>query len=207
MEDDMDSPPPLPAVVDLFHEYQPDEVYVRGHFMPETDAGALALKAAGLHIDGLCNFRRDYVRPRLGIVARRWARWGFAPPGFDYGEGRCLYFTDHPGRGAFPVTVVADLDEADRRAELLQHYARLDAAVTGFVRAWLPEATDVRPWGRPATGVFFRLPGLAGACGWMVHDPGSVMVEQRDLDTFCDRYQGRQRPPVPEILAAQGLRP
>ena len=176
----MDSPPPLPAVVDLFHEYQPDEVYVRGHFMPETDAGALALKAAGLHIDGLCNFRRDYVRPRLGIVARRWARWGFAPADFDYGEGRRLHLTDQPGRGAFPVTVVADLDEADRRAELLQHYARLNAAVTGFIRAW---------------------------CGWMARDPDMVYIEQRDLDTFCGRYQGRQRPPVPEILAAQGLRP
>ena len=179
----------MPEVIDLITD-DDSELYIRGHIQhPALEA--LAIEAA--HSYALERWGRSatYRIDRIG-----YARWGVASPDADY--DRALYLSSR-GRGAFPITILVSLAEIERQAREAAWGAQLEA----WVRAWLPEATEIDAHTYPIGegSVHFRLPEFQGpvsiCCvraqptGWM------TWVRRQDLDAWSEYYADRVRPPVP----------
>lgn len=193
----------LPAVVELRWDNFPDVIYVRGHFDPDDDRAPEALEAAGLALDQEAEDRDldAYERPRLGIGRQVWARWGLGRDEDGEITQRCFYVSAEKTRGAFAVTEVLDLDERDRaRAELAAREAR-EAAGRALVARWFPEASAVEAYSgfKDALRVGFRLPELASRVDFDTRNPGSLYVENRDLEAFQRLYGERKRPSLSEL--------
>lgn len=195
-------------VVDLTYDGMPDTVYVRGHFDPADSEAADVLvaareafveAAAGYYdcegCDQCHNGAKDHPwpGPRVGFGRQTWARWLL---GYDDGEFKPRMFQAYfpQGPGAFAVTEVLDLDERDRRREARAAEAAHALELRIRVLEWLPEASDLRPYGYPVGSghIRFYLPGLAGdVC---LRADGTISVQQRDLEAWEEHYAERVPP-------------
>ena len=150
----------------------------------------------------------DVPTPRYGVAcgpsARSYARWLFASGGSAF--ARELHIGFARGRGAFPVTLVEDLDDRDReRALEAKRAAEAADAVARVVALW-PESTDHRASRRHGddVDVSFRVPGLAHPASWYTGDPGRVRVTPGDLETWQATYSGRSSRDPGRAKAAEG---
>lgn len=191
----------LPAVVELAHEEPPTEVYVRGHFYAEDEDADRALEAGRIYLEDLAaeDWWEDWTPGRLGIARQLYARWGFPPGDYEGSARRWLHLRDEGGRGAFPITLLVDLDEIEDRRRRQAAIAARAAELEAVIRAWLPEALDVKGHGYPLDGghVRFTLPGMNRPLTWRPEDPVHLTIAQEDAEAWATLYQGRPGRPLP----------
>lgn len=166
-----------------------DEVFLHGHVEPEL--------AAKLAADFVRESRAEDDEdvgdaPRYGNAHYTYARWGFGDGEFD----RHFYTHAAIGRGSFPVTVVHDLDERDRRAAVRDRWMEAMSTLVASVRAAWPtaELTQQPFVGLDKASVTCMLPGLK----WKVQADSEswpeVMVCQGDLEAFRATYADARVP-------------
>lgn len=166
------------------------EWYVRGHVPAEEAIATVRAELEAEAEDG----ERDHV-PALGFGGHEYARWGLGQDEDGCSVARRFYSGASPGRGAFRVTTVIDLDDlsATRRAREAEraHAADLEA----WVLACYPEATDIRAHGYPPGEghAWFRLPELDGGVYLRATDDHKATIQHRDLETWGRLYGPRSK--------------
>lgn len=169
-----------------YEEDHPREWYVRGHVSDDVAIEDVRTALEHERDDD------DPPVPPLGAVERTYARWGFDVN--EHGELRSRRFKPFVPRrrGAFPVTVVRDLDHRQHEQDWQDRVNAGHQVLAALVRAHWPMATDldVAKWPRLDPGVRFRLPELAGWVEARGMDLTTVTVEQRDVEAFILLYAG-----------------
>ncbi len=170
-----------------YEEDHPREWYVRGHVADEV---AIEDVRASLEAEREDD---DPPVPPLGAVERTYARWGFDIN--EHGERRSRRFRAWVPRrqGAFPVTVVRDLDHVQHRQEWKARTNAGHQALAAQVLSRWPMATDldVATWPQLDPCVRFCLPGIGGWIEARGASLATVHVEQRDAETFKRLYAGK----------------
>jgi hypothetical protein len=184
--------PPLPAVVDLTWEEPPSSWYVRGHH-PE----ALAVAAVRAELEYQAEEGpEDTEIPEIGAARHLYARWGIGETEDGARTGRFHCPVDKRP-GAFPVTEIRDLGELERHRRARADQAAHALELEDRIRAWLPEATELRAHGYPVGQglIRFRLPGLVGELTYRAEDPRHVTIQEQDRQAWETLYRGRPTAP------------
>ncbi len=184
-----------PEVIELSYadEETVTEWYVRGHV---DDAAAVAAVQAYLE-EEVEEDSRETV-PALAVADRTFARWGL---GMHDGElaNRRFYCDVKKSPGAFPVTVVIDLDDREHTKAQKQAQAAREAEIEMMIRGWLPEASEIKTHGYPLTEgtARFSLPLLQHPLTWDARQPSLVTIALCDVGAWTEHYKGRPGRPLP----------